>query len=408
MAGLLDDFSEFIKTPGGQGLLSAAFGGLAGAQKGAPLNSLGRAGLAGLSGYGGALDREKQAAEAAQMGKYRDMQAQTMQMQLEAAKRKTEQDARISAGMGQFFKPAQPALPPLMGDSSTGILPSAGRASVAPSFDATGAAVFLAQNGDYETALKYMPKPKEAPINKLDVKDFTPGSVAKFSQSGNYADLVRMDKAHFANTGGETVAVDPFTGQKLSALPNTQSPDGKASNAVAWANYGLSKDRLNFDKSGGNDTKPKLVGDQWVTAPANMGPGQVVSAFPSVAKKDAQEALQLIQTAKEIIPKSTGSYLGVGVDQAARVFGASTGGDTAAAQLKALEGALVAKMPKMSGPQSDKDVLLYKQMAGEIGNPTIPQSRKLAALQVIEEIQNRHAGNPSSGVSGGWSIEKVR
>ena len=74
------------------------------------------------------------------------------------------------------------------------------------------------------------------------------------------------------------------------------------------------------------------------------------------------------------------------------MFGASTDGDAAAAQLKALEGALVSKMPKMSGPQSDKDVLLYKQMAGEIGDPTIPQSRKLAALQVIEDIQRRHTG----------------
>lgn len=90
--GLLDEFSDFIKTPGGQGLLSAAFGGLAGAQKGAPLNSLGRAGLAGLSGYGGALDREKQAAEAAQMGKYRDMQQTQMQMQIDAAKRKATEE----------------------------------------------------------------------------------------------------------------------------------------------------------------------------------------------------------------------------------------------------------------------------------------------------------------------------
>ncbi|RYF31694.1 MAG: hypothetical protein EOO23_01735 [Comamonadaceae bacterium] len=53
MAGLLD----FINTPEGQGLLSATFGGLAGARRGAPLNSIGTAGLAGLSGYTGAQDR---------------------------------------------------------------------------------------------------------------------------------------------------------------------------------------------------------------------------------------------------------------------------------------------------------------------------------------------------------------
>lgn len=95
MAGLLDDFSEFIKTPGGQGLLAATFGGLAGAQRGAPLNSLGRAGLAGLSGYGNALDRNQQTAEAAQMQKARDMQMQTQQMQLDAAKRQQEQQQAL-------------------------------------------------------------------------------------------------------------------------------------------------------------------------------------------------------------------------------------------------------------------------------------------------------------------------
>lgn len=323
--------------------------------------------------------------------------------------------------MGQFFKPGQQALSPLLGDPSTGIMPSAGRAATAPSFDATGAAQFLAQNGEYEKALAMMPKPKELAINKLDVKDFTPASVAKFSRTGDYGDLVRMDKAQFQNTGGATMALDPFTGRPLNVIQNTQSPDSKASTAVSWANYGLSKDRLNFDKQGGADgTKPKLVGDQWVTAPTDMKSGEVRPAMPSVAKKDATEALELIKSAREIIPKSTGSYLGTGIDQAARVFGASTGGDTAAAQLKALEGALVSKMPKMSGPQSDKDVQLYKQMAGEIGDPTIPQSRKLAALQTIEQIQQRHSGaqpqsmnvTPSSAPTMRWnprtnSIEMV-
>lgn len=63
MAGLLDGWSDFIKTPEGQGLLSAAFGGLAGARKGQPINSIGRAGMAGLSGYSGAEDRAVQLAD---------------------------------------------------------------------------------------------------------------------------------------------------------------------------------------------------------------------------------------------------------------------------------------------------------------------------------------------------------
>lgn len=56
MAGLLD----WIGTPEGQGLLAAGFGGLAGARRGQPINSIGRAGMAGLMGYGNAQEREQQ------------------------------------------------------------------------------------------------------------------------------------------------------------------------------------------------------------------------------------------------------------------------------------------------------------------------------------------------------------
>jgi hypothetical protein len=402
--GLLDGFSDFAKTPEGQGLLAATFGGLASAQRGAPINSLGRAGLAGLAGYGNAQDRDLQAARAEQQRKYQEQVMAHTQMQMDAAKRDAERKATIDAGMGKFFTPAQQAMPAL--PSMDGMLPAEFRTGAAPmsaqaakpaGFDAGGAAQFLAQNGDYEGAFKLMPKPKELAVNKLDVKDFTPASVQKFAQTGSYADLVRLDKAQFQNTGGATMALDPFTGLPLNVIKNTQSPDSMASNALGWANNGISRERLNFDKQSGADgVKPKLVGDQWVTAPSDMKSGEVRSAMPSVAKKDAIEALDLIKSARKIIPESTGSYFGAGVDQVGRFFGGSTGGDIAAAQLKALEGALISKMPKMSGPQSDKDVALYKQMAGEIGDATIPQSRKLAALKTIEEIQQRHSGVPAT------------
>lgn len=97
MAGLLD----FVNTPEGQGLLSAAFGGLAGARRGQPINSLGRAGLAGLAGYSGAQDRALQQDEAAVQKQYRDVQMQNLQSQM--ARQKGEQDWR--AGLGAVMQP---------------------------------------------------------------------------------------------------------------------------------------------------------------------------------------------------------------------------------------------------------------------------------------------------------------
>jgi hypothetical protein len=88
MAGLLDGFGDFIKTPEGQGLLSAVMGGMAGARQGTPWNNVGRAGMAGVMGYGGALDRQAQASEAEQMKKYRQAQMDQQQFQMEEAKKK--------------------------------------------------------------------------------------------------------------------------------------------------------------------------------------------------------------------------------------------------------------------------------------------------------------------------------
>jgi len=48
--------------------------------------------------------------------------------------------------------------------------------------------------------------------------------------------------------------------------------------------------------------------------------------------------------------------------------------------------------PRMEGPQSDKDVALYRQMAGQIGDPTVPNKTKMAALDAIEELHRRYAG----------------
>lgn len=146
--------------------------------------------------------------------------------------------------------------------------------------------------------------------------------------------------------------------------------------------------------------KPVFKDGQWIVAPADMKPGETREVVNLSAPKDAREAINLIDQATKLIPKATGSYFGNLMDTVAQAVGVATGGAQATAQLQALEGILVSKMPKMSGPQSDKDVALYRQMAGKIGDPNIPTSTKQAALKTIKEIQQRYAGSgaPAGGV----------
>ena len=95
MQGLLD----FIKTPEGQGLLSGVFGYAANAQRGAPINSLGRGGLAGLLGYSNALEREQQAKDNAFQQEYRSMQMEKLRQEADQQKRQQAWRTQLPALM---------------------------------------------------------------------------------------------------------------------------------------------------------------------------------------------------------------------------------------------------------------------------------------------------------------------
>lgn len=82
----------------------------------------------------------------------------------------------------------------------------------------------------------------------------------------------------------------------------------------------------------------------------------------------------------------TGSGLGSIYDSVAGLVGVSPAGAAEADQLKVLGARLVGKVPRMEGPQSDKDVLLYKQAAGDAGNDKLPRERRLAAVRRMKEI----------------------
>lgn len=85
-------------------------------------------------------------------------------------------------------------------------------------------------------------------------------------------------------------------------------------------------------------------------------------------------------------PLPTQSTTGAIADWTASLVGRAPDGAAQADQLKALAGALTAKMPRMEGPQSDKDVMMYREMAGQIGDNTLPISRRLAALDTVRRI----------------------
>ncbi|HHW53758.1 MAG TPA: hypothetical protein GXX13_11360 [Acinetobacter towneri] len=122
--------------------------------------------------------------------------------------------------------------------------------------------------------------------------------------------------------------------------------------------------------------------------------GQHVSKVGTVDKRKESERLQkmesILQQAEGLIGKSTSSGLGNMIDEGASFFGKSNEGADSLAALKSLQGSLVMMMPRMEGPQSDKDVQLYREMAGRLGEP-IPASQRMEAIKVIRDLNAKYA-----------------
>ena len=110
---------------------------------------------------------------------------------------------------------------------------------------------------------------------------------------------------------------------------------------------------------------------------------------------------ETIASAKRLLgERPTASGIGNIYDNVSGFFGATPAGAEAAQALKAVGGALVSKMPRMEGPQSDKDTQNYKEMAGLVGDPTIPIPRRVAALKEVEKLWQKYEGGGTKEASG--------
>lgn len=109
----------------------------------------------------------------------------------------------------------------------------------------------------------------------------------------------------------------------------------------------------------------------------------------------ARETLVLLDEADKLIDQSTGSVGGTVVDKGLGAVGLSTKGAQAAAELKVIQASLMTNMPRMEGPQSDKDVQLYREAAGQVGDSMVPNGVKKSAIAQIRRINEKYAARVS-------------
>jgi hypothetical protein len=104
-------------------------------------------------------------------------------------------------------------------------------------------------------------------------------------------------------------------------------------------------------------------------------------------------AVSLLDEAKGILEgmvKPTSSGFGTFADAAGAFVGFAPKGSAEADQLRVIGSALVGKVPRMEGPQSNADAELYRENAGRIGDSTIPISRRLAALETVRGLNEKY------------------
>jgi len=241
--------------------------------------------------------------------------------------------------------------------------------------------------------------------------------------SEQYSPTQVAEELHYGDNGQQLIASGKYSGRTQLISPKYQTPESIASNNVQMRGQNMTDARardLNEITRLGQQTQVINDPNQGILL-VDKGTGltrktfdQQGSAIPSEAQSKraaaANNILPILDQAEKLLGTATNSYVGAGVDALSRGFGYAPEGAKSIAQLKILEGNLMMNQPRMEGPQSDKDVELYRQMAAQLGNPTVPTEIKQAALQQIRAIHQKYAtGNQmqSNKSSGGWSIQKV-
>lgn len=151
------------------------------------------------------------------------MQMQQQQMQMEAARQAMMDEQRRREYIANLPDPQATANQQALAGGGGPTIANASRATVNPAIQALyqGVRAGAIPVGEYLKSFA----PAELPMNKIDPKDFTPESLARFAQTRNYGDLQRLDKAHFADTGGTVMALDPFSGKPIGdGVPKTGNP----------------------------------------------------------------------------------------------------------------------------------------------------------------------------------------
>jgi hypothetical protein len=210
-------------------------------------------------------------------------------------------------------------------------------------------------------------------LNKMSGNQI-PASVQEYEYVKNLPQSAQAQYMNIKrNTAGEGAFID--ASGNVATLPNY----GKAS-----------AQKKGMEQTARNESdlvyKPEIAKE--TTKQEAIGKKEGAEAIKYIS---APEITQLTDEIRKELPKATSGLAQKVVSGTASIFGISTEMDKADRKLEVLGGRLISYVPRFEGPQSDKDVLLYQQMAGDVANKEILFESRLAALDVIDELNIKYS-----------------
>ena len=267
---------------------------------------------------------------------------------------------------------------------------SGGVASVVPQYAESNAAIKGAEAGAVERAKAgYDP----LSLDHVDVSTGRPvgGSRLSYIENQSQPQQAPQPQGGLPSLGGNTSNLSPAL---MDAIRRDAQANG-IQNPVANFSGGSRFDWV----PNGSQPQPQQGGHIQLQSKAEAAKAVKTAEADVVRdttnKADEKRFNQFTSSIDEAIrllnSGPTGSGLGEMRDKALGWVGLSTDGGKAAARLTTLGAWLTANVPRMEGPQSDKDVARYQAMAGDIGDSSKPIETRLAAAMGVKSLQEKYA-----------------
>lgn len=232
-------------------------------------------------------------------------------------------------------------------------------------------------------------------FGSVPIDKFEPASIEKYKKTGNYADLIPIkeeSKEHgdvtrykYFNTLTPEEQQKFLLTQRAPVTDRLTEINGVQSFANPVTHRVTPLSTLDAEAAARERLKQaEAAGSAFGKASGEIAAGIVKKGV------DAKSVTDVLDRADGLIDIATGSGAGAVRDKFVGWFGYAPEPAQAAAELKVLQANLMLTQPRMEGPQSDSDKIMYQEAAGQIGDPNTPAPVKKAAMRTIRHMQEKY------------------